>query len=104
MAAFSALQGFFVDTNRKEDESSVTYEGADLDFDGIETQHEDIKQRTYAISSDARIPLGFADLGLAAGWSGYRENTTTTVFVGDNEDDLTDLELDDVDEHPHQGR
>ncbi|MFA6112882.1 MAG: TonB-dependent receptor [Sphingomonas sp.] len=92
---FIRLQGFFVDTNRKEDEVSLTYEDADLDFDGAETQHEDIKQRTYAITSDARIPLGFGDLGLAAGWSGYRENTTTTTYEGD-EEDLSDLTLDEV--------
>ena len=92
---FIRLQGFFVDTNRKEDEVSLTYEDADLDFDGAETQHEKIKQQTYALTSDARIPLGFADLGLAAGWSGYRENTTTTTYKG-GEEDLSDLELDEV--------
>lgn len=92
---FVRLQGFFVDTNRKEDEVSLTYEDADLDFDGAETQHEKIKQRTYALTSDARIPLGFADLGLAAGWSGYRENTTTTTYEG-SEEDLSDLELDEI--------
>ncbi|MEN2787130.1 TonB-dependent receptor plug domain-containing protein [Sphingomonas qilianensis] len=94
---FVRFQGFFVDTDREEFESSVTYDGSDLDFDGIETQLEDINQQTYTLSSDARIPLGGSlELGLAAGWSGYREDTDSTVMVGDNEDDLDDLELDDV--------
>lgn len=92
---FVRVQGFFVDTNRNEDETSVTYEGADLDFDEIETQAEDISQQTYALSADTRIPLtDTVDLGLAAGWSGYRENTSTVTMVGSNADDLDDLELD----------
>jgi outer membrane receptor for ferrienterochelin and colicins len=94
---FVRLQGFFVDTNREEYESSTTFDGPDLDFDDIETQFEDISQQTYAITGDARVPLGGVDLGLAAGWSGYRENTTATTMVGDNPDDLADLELDGVD-------
>lgn len=97
-SGFARIQGFFVDTARTEFERSVTYEGADLDFDGVETQNEDIDQQTYAISSDARLPLGDGiDLGLAAGWSGYREDTRTTTFVGDNADDFDDLEADDDD-------
>lgn len=86
------VSGFFVDTNRDEDEISTTFEGDDLDFDGVETQHEEIGQQTYALTADALIPLGFAKLGLAGGWSGYRENTDVTVAEGDNEDDLTDVE------------
>lgn len=95
---FLRLQGFFVDTDRDEFERSLTYEGAGLDFDGIETQAEDISQQTYALTADARIPLAdTVDLGLAAGWSGYREDTATTVMVGDDANDLDDLELDDED-------
>lgn len=94
---FARVQGFFVDTNRKEDETSLTYKGKTLAFDGIELQHERIKQQTYAINSDARIPLGGVDLGLAAGWSGYREDTTTTVYVGEDASDLSDVSLDETD-------
>ncbi|WP_167954950.1 TonB-dependent receptor plug domain-containing protein [Sphingomonas jejuensis] len=93
---FVRVQGFFVDTDREEFERSVTLDGADLDFDGVETQIEDIDQQTYTISGDAGVPLGGGlELGLAASWSGYREDTTATTFVGENEDDLDDLELDD---------
>ncbi|RJF85532.1 TonB-dependent receptor plug domain-containing protein [Sphingomonas cavernae] len=91
------IGGLFVNTDRDEDETSVTLEGEDLDFDEVETQHEDIDQKTYAMTMDARVPLGFAELGLAAGWSGFREDTDVTVFVGDNADDFTDVELDDED-------
>src|SRR3546814_13076034 len=68
------IAGLYVDTNRDEDETSITLGGEDLEFDGIETQHEDIHQQTYAITSDAALPLSFAELGFAAGWSGYRED------------------------------
>ena len=88
------IAGLFVDTDRLEDETSVTYAGGDLEFDGVEIQEEDINQQTYAITGDARIPLGFADLGVAAGWSGFREDTTSTVWVGENEDDFGDIEVD----------
>ena len=90
------IGGFFVDTDRDEDETSVTHEMDDgeLEFDGVETQHEDISQQTYAITADAKIPFDSFELGLAAGWNGYRENTTTTAYEGENEDDYTDVELD----------
>lgn len=91
------ISGLFVDTDRDEDETSVTLEGEDLDFDEVEIQHEDISQQTYALTADARIPLNFAELGLAAGWSGFREDTDIAVFVGDNPDDFDDVELDDED-------
>ncbi|MDG5487652.1 TonB-dependent receptor [Sphingomonas sp. BGYR3] len=89
------IGGFFVDTDRKESEVSATFEGADLDFDEVEVQEEDINQQTYSVTSDAVIPLGAVELGLAGGWSAYREDTAVQVFVGDNEDDFTDVELDD---------
>jgi outer membrane receptor for ferrienterochelin and colicins len=89
------LNGFFVDTHRDEDEQSVTLEDADLDFDGVEVQQERIKQQTYAVTADARLPLSESfELGLAGGWNQYRENTKTTTFEGDNENDYSDLDLD----------
>lgn len=84
------IGGFFVDTDRDEDETSLTYDGGDLDFDEAETQHEEISQQTYTISADALIPLGAVDIGLAAGWSGYRENTDVIVSEA-GEEDLSDL-------------
>lgn len=91
------LNGLFVDTDRDEDETSVTFEGADLDFDGIEIQQERISQQTYALGADLRLPVGFAELGLAAGWNAFREDTRISVFEGDNPDDFDDVELDDED-------
>lgn len=87
------LGGLFVDTDRDEDETSLTYEGADLDFDGAEIQQERIKQNTYGITLDGNIPAGSVDFGFAAGWSGFRDKTNIGVFEGDNEDDLDDVEL-----------
>jgi outer membrane receptor for ferrienterochelin and colicins len=91
------LNGLFVDTDRDEDETSVTFEGEDLDFDGVEIQQERISQQTYSLGADLRLPVGFAELGLAAGWNGFREDTTISVFEGDNPDDFDDVELDDED-------
>lgn len=92
------LSGFFVDTNRDEDETSVTLKDSDLEFDGVEKQHEDISQQTYALDFDVRTPLSETlELGLAAGWNAYRENTDITVFEGDNEDDLDDVTLEEED-------
>ncbi|HTU10784.1 MAG TPA: TonB-dependent receptor [Allosphingosinicella sp.] len=91
------LSGLFVDTNRDEDETSITFEDSTLDFDGVEVQHEEIGQQTYALTGDLRLPLSSSvELGLAAGWSGYREDTVATTFEGDNENDYTDVTLDDV--------
>lgn len=89
------IGGFFVDTDRRESETSATFEDAELEFDEVEIQEEDINQQTYSITSDALIPLGGIELGLAGGWSAYREDTAVQVFVGDNEDDFSDVELDD---------
>lgn len=86
------LGGFFVDTNRDEDETSLTYDGSDLDFDGAETQHEEISQQTYAVTADALIPLGNFKLGLAGSWNGYRDDTDAFASEG-GEEDLSDLEL-----------
>jgi outer membrane receptor for ferrienterochelin and colicins len=88
------INGFFVDTNRDEDETSVTLEDADLDFDGVEVQQERIDQQSYAVTADARIPLGGFELGLAGGWNRFKDHTDTTTFEGDNEDDLSDVEID----------
>jgi outer membrane receptor protein involved in Fe transport len=85
------IGGFFVDTDRDEDETSLTYEGADLDFDGAEVQHEEISQQTYAITADALIPIGGLKLGIAGAWNGYRDNTDSFVSEG-GEEDLSDLE------------
>jgi len=86
------LGGFFVDTDRNEDETSLTYEGSDLDFDGVETQHEEIDQQTYAVTGDALIPLGNLKLGIAGGWNAYRDHTDALASEGD-EEDQSDLEL-----------
>jgi outer membrane receptor protein involved in Fe transport len=87
------LSGFVVDTDRKEDETSLTLEGADLDFDGLEIQNEDINQQTYAITGDAVLPLGGLKLGLAAGWSAYREDTAISVSEGEDADGIGDITL-----------
>jgi outer membrane receptor for ferrienterochelin and colicins len=89
--SFLRLQGFAVDTNRDEREVSSTFEGAKLTPDGVELQHEDISQQTYAINGDGAFDLAGGLLGFAASWSGYREDTTTRVDEGDS---IAEAELD----------
>lgn len=89
--------GFIVDTDRNEDETSLTYEGGDLDFDEVATQHEEISQQTYAITADVQIPLGAVELGIAGGWNGFRDSTLTTAHEG-GEEDLSDLEITEIDD------
>jgi outer membrane receptor protein involved in Fe transport len=90
---FVRFGGFFVDTDRDEDETSTTFEGSDLEFDDIEVQHEEINQQTYALTGDSVVPIGALRLGLAAGWSGFRENSSVETREGDNADDFDDVEL-----------
>ncbi|MDT9597670.1 TonB-dependent receptor plug domain-containing protein [Sphingosinicella rhizophila] len=85
------IAGLFVDTDRDEDETSLEYEGEDLELDGVEIQRERISQQTYALTADAAIPVGGGELGLAAGWSAFRDQTLTEVDEGDT---LEEAELD----------
>src|SRR3546814_4138832 len=45
------IAGLYVDTNRDEDETSITLGGEDLEFDGIETQHERSEEHTSELQS-----------------------------------------------------
>ena len=98
------ITGLFVDTDRKETEISETFEGEELEFVELATQKENIDQQTYALSADASIPLGFAKLGLAGGWSGFRESTEiteTTEEVG--EDPEVDQDSIDIKDDEYSG-
>ena len=99
------VSGLFVDTNRDEDETSITFEDFPLDLDGVEIQRERIGQQTYALTGDAAFPIGPGELGLAAGWSGYREDTRVEVDEGDDLDDveLVERETLDIDDNEYTG-
>ncbi len=87
------LTGLIVDTDRDEDELSVTYEGDNpsaLELDEVEVQRERISQQTYALSGAFTHPVGMGELGLDAGWAGYREDSNTENEEGD---DIGDTEL-----------
>lgn len=88
------LSGLIVDTDRDEDETSLTYNELPRgDFDEFEIQAERIKQRTYALDLDGEFEAGPGKLGFDLGWSKYDEKTRTEVDVGE-EEDLSDRELD----------
>lgn len=86
--------GLVVDTDRDEDETSLTYTDlARTEFDEFEIQAERIKQRTYALDLDGEFDVGPGKLGFDLGWSRYREDTKSAVDVG-AEADFSDRELD----------
>jgi outer membrane receptor protein involved in Fe transport len=88
------LNGLVIDTDRDEDETSLTYtDEAATAFDEAEIQAERIGQRTYAFGGDARFDAFGGQIDLDLGWNAYREGTTTSVDVASMED-LSDRELD----------
>lgn len=88
------VSGLLVDTDRDEDETSLTYKDLALtDFDEFEIQAERIKQRTYALDADSDFDVAGGTLGIDLGWSKYKERTTAAVDVGE-EEDFSDRELD----------
>ncbi|MDG2523133.1 TonB-dependent receptor [Caulobacter segnis] len=91
------VNGLIVDTDRDEDETSLTYVDAGggrfTELDEAEVQAERISQQTYQLSADGKFDLAGGTLELNVGWNGYREDTTSRVTAGG---DLDDLELDEV--------
>jgi outer membrane receptor protein involved in Fe transport len=90
------LTALYVDTQRDEDELSLNFEGGspdDLELDEVEVQRERINQATYAVTLDGSWPLWGGDLGLAFGWSGYREDSTAEAEEGDVLDDTELAEI-----------
>ncbi|RYF98372.1 MAG: TonB-dependent receptor, partial [Caulobacteraceae bacterium] len=86
--------GLIVNTKRDEDETSLTYNELPRgDFDEFEIQAERIKQKTYALDLDGEFDAGPGTLGLDLNWSRYKEDTKTSVDVGE-EADFSDRELD----------
>ena len=86
------FNGLAVDTSRDEDETSLTYvdNGAGVfdELDETEVQAERISQQTYALGVDGEFGFGPGELDFKAGWSGFRDNTDTSVEVADPGDPL----------------
>jgi TonB-dependent receptor len=99
------FNGLFVDTDRNEDETSLTFEGPDLDDDGVEIQRERISQQTYGLGLDGVLPLGPGEFGFAAGWSGFRDSTDTEMDEGDTiaEAELEEGEALDTEDNEYSG-
>ena len=99
------LSGLFVDTDRDEDETSITFEGPELELDEVEIQRERISQQTYALTLDGEVPVGPGDLGFAAAWSAFREDTDVETDEGDDLDEveLVGRETLDVDDDEYSG-
>jgi outer membrane receptor protein involved in Fe transport len=99
------LSGLFVDTDRNEDETSITFEGAELELDEVEIQRERISQQTYGLTLDGELPVGPGELGFAAGWSAFRENTDVQTDEGDTleEAELAGTESLDIDDEEYSG-
>jgi outer membrane receptor for ferrienterochelin and colicins len=103
------LSALVVDTDRDEDETSLTYDDETRRaFQDFEIQAERIDQKTYAADLDGQVDLGPGQLQLGVSWNVYKERTTAAVNVGE-EEDLSDRELDeftrlDIDDEEWGGR
>ncbi|MGH8447457.1 MAG: TonB-dependent receptor plug domain-containing protein, partial [Solimonas sp.] len=90
------LSGLVIDTDRDEDETSLTYvdngAGAIDQLAGVELQRERISQQTYDLDASGELDLGPGKLSLNLGWSGYREDSTEDADEGAT---LGDTELSD---------
>lgn len=86
------FNGLAVDTNRDEDETSLTFvdngSGVFDELEETEVQHEGISQQTYALGMDGKFDVGPGALDFKFGWSGFRDETATTVHVADPGDPL----------------
>jgi outer membrane receptor protein involved in Fe transport len=86
------FNGLAVDTNRDEDETSLTYvdngSGVFDELEETEVQAERISQQSYALGVDGEFDVGPGQLDFKAGWSGFRDETTTRVDAADAGDPL----------------
>lgn len=90
---FVRFGGFAVDTDRDEDETSLTYEDGGTTFEEAEIQAERIKQKTYTLKADGEFEVGPGKLQLDAGWNRFTEDSAASVWVTE-EEDLTEQEFD----------
>lgn len=86
------FNGLAVDTNRDEDETSLTFVdngfGVFDELDETEVQAERISQQTYALGMDGEFDVGPGELDFKAGWSGFREDSSSRTDVADPGDPL----------------
>lgn len=86
------FNGLAVDTNRDEDETSLTFvdngSGVFDELDETEVQAERISQQTYALGMDGEFDVGPGELDFKAGWSGFREDSSSRTDVADPGDPL----------------
>ena len=86
------FNGLGVDTSRDEDETSLTFvdNGAGVfdELEETEVQAERISQQTYALGLDGEFEVGPGELDFKLGWSGFRDETTTSVDAADAGDPL----------------
>ncbi len=86
------FNGLAVDTDRHEDETSLTFvdNGAGVfdELEETEVQAERISQQSYALGLDGEFDVGPGELDFEAGWSGFREDSSSRVDVADAGDPL----------------
>lgn len=86
------FNGLAVDTNRDEDETSLTFvdngSGVFDELEETEVQAERISQQTYALGLDGEFDAGPGELDFKLGWSGFREDSSSRVDVADAGDPL----------------
>lgn len=86
------FNGLAVDTSRDEDETSLTFVdnggGVFDELEETEVQAERISQQSYALGVDGEFDVGPGELDFKAGWSGFREDSSSRVDAADAGDPL----------------
>lgn len=94
------VYGFYVLTDRTEDEFTPEYEvdnGVIGGLDGLETQHEGILQQNTSIVGDYRLPDGQNEAQILFGYNRFVDNLDTREDEGDDADDLSLSEIEHID-------
>lgn len=90
------LNGYYVLTDREESEFTQAFEGPldGLELDGVETQLEDIQQKSYGVDGLFEQSFGGGMLSLQLGYAAFDEDTTETERELDP--DTLEIEEEDV--------
>jgi len=83
------VTGYYVQTNRDENEHVDIFEGPrdDIELVTVETQFEDIKQKSYGFQSVFTLPVDESDLEVSFGYNVFDENTSEFETEYNVEDD-----------------
>lgn len=108
------VYGYYVYTDRDEDELAKKYEDGvddafiavtDDNLEEVATQHEDIKQHSFSVVSEYKLPTTSGEFVAKFGYASFRDDKNTYEQEGDTEADLEfkEEEIIDVDDKDYFG-